>query len=298
VSYLTGTAVGLLAITAALNLYGLGRMAYHATATHAEVQAAAQFVINALAHDIRIAGFWGRHNSGASIRVTSGLRVHCSGDDVSAWALNLRQAVAATDDSYALPCPPHSRAVNGTDVLVLRHASALPQAPRAGRIQVVSNSLTGELFDNGTAPDVGGDSVVHDVQIHAWYLDRDAVSGTGHALRRLTLVTGGRMQNQEIIPGVEDFQVQLGLDTDFDGEVERYADPDIAATVPDAEIAAVRFWLLLRATDDHSDTVGGTAGGTAWTSIDSDRPPLSFDDDTQRIAVTRTVFLQNAGPGA
>lgn len=293
VSYLTGTAVGLLAITAALSLYGLGRMAWQSAANQAEVHGAAQFAVNALVHDIRLAGFWGRHNSGASVRVSQGLRVHCGKTDVSTWALKLALAVESTDDAYLLPCRPHSRAVDGTDVLVLRRASALPQTPRAGRVQVVSNSLVGELFDDGIPPQVGGFSAVHDLKIHAWYLDRDAVNGPGHALRRLTLVAGGRMQNQEIIPGVEDFQIQLGLDTDFDGDVERYADPDIAATVDAAGIAAVRFRILLRATDEHA----GTAGATTWDSIDRDRPPLHFNDDIRRIAVTRTVFLRNAESG-
>ena len=54
------------------------------------------------------------------------------------------------------------------------------------------------------------------------------------SLRRKTLINGGVIEDQEMITGVENLQVQFGLDTNGDGTVERYVDPDSPTVTPGA----------------------------------------------------------------
>ena len=71
--------------------------------------------------------------------------------------------------------------------------------------------------------------------------------------------TSSNVADEEVLPGVEDLQIQFGVDTDpvgsaNRGSIDRYVNPGDpiltpgdAAFIPDAEILAVRIWLRIRA---------------------------------------------------
>jgi hypothetical protein len=132
------------------------------------------------------------------------------------------------------------------------------------------------------------DLPLHNVQIHGWYVDAASSEANLPALYRYTLVSGGLLQNQEIMPGIEDFQVTLGVDRDADGQVDGFVDP---GTAPTARILAIRVWLLVRMAQPES----GHIDNGPWYSIDIDHTaPLQPADHYRRASAERTVWLRNA----
>jgi prepilin-type N-terminal cleavage/methylation domain-containing protein len=299
--------IGLVLILGAVNIYAQGRQSFRTAETIARMQENARFALDLMGPDIRLADFWGRSSEAAFITVPAGITVTCGANNVTAWALDLANGIEAIDDGYTLPCPAFTGAQPDTDVLVVRHASGQATAPTAGRLQIQSGRVAAALFNNGAIPGGGVPapplSATHDMVVHAYYVDQQSALGANvPSLRRQTLVAGASgggavIQDQEIIPGVENLQVQFGLDTNDDGTVERYVDSDAAIITPgavgfdpDARIMTVRLWMLVRAEqreNAHTDT-------GPYTPPDGDLANITPNDPFRRLPVTTTITLRNA----
>jgi hypothetical protein len=203
--------------------------------------------------------------------------------------------VQASNDDYAglVPCPAFGNDwVDNSDVLVVRHASGATTAPTAGVVQIQSDRTIARMFDSG-APPVGGACpplCTFDFQTHVYYVAGSSSAGpTVPSLRRKTIVNG-QLVDQELITGVEDFQVQLGVDTDGDNDVERYVDADHAIVTPlvgNAKVLAVRVWLMFRA---EQPEIGFTDGASySYADVANYRPADGF----RRALVNKTIMLRN-----
>ena len=96
--------------------------------------------------------------------------------------------------------------------------------------------------------------------MNGYYVSPTSTLGAGiPSLRRKRLVNGPQVIDEEVLPGVEDMQVELGVDTDpfgaaTRGSINRYVNPgapmlDPASPLfdPNAQILAVRVWFRIRA---------------------------------------------------
>ncbi|MDP6437436.1 MAG: PilW family protein [Gammaproteobacteria bacterium] len=280
--------LGSIIIAGALSLFNSVRAAYTSAQLMASLQERGAFALTALEDDLRLAGFWGLHSDAGLINIPSGIRVHCAGRNISAWALQLADPVDATDNGALLPCPPADRFVPGTDTLIVRHASA-ETADDPDRIRLHTSETTGNIFRAGAPPDISGANTF-ELQISAWHLDAASSESGLPALRRFTLTNNGLMQNQEIMPGVEDFQVLLGIDRDGDLQIDSFVNGDDRDGAP---VLAVSIWLLIRS--ERSEP--GHHDNGPWYSIDTDaRNPLRPDDSYRRASFMRTVYLRNRPP--
>ena len=105
----------------------------------------------------------------------------------------------------------------------------------------------------------------------------------------MTLDTGPEIVDEELVPGVEDPQVQFGIDTDADGSVNSYVNPGSPA-LAGVEILAVRLWLRLRA---EREELGFTDEATYEYAGRSFTP----DDALRRLVVSATIQLRNRSAG-
>ncbi len=118
------------------------------------------------------------------------------------------------------------------------------------------------------------------------------------ALRRIVLrmnAGAADIVDEEIAPGVENMQVQFGIDVDEDNTVDRYVnpgdgvyDPTSADFVPGSRIITARVWLVVRSIDREiglSDDRGYTPG-----DVDLGSP----DDEFRRMQVSKTILLRNS----
>jgi len=204
-------ALGVVLITGALRLFIQFRAAWQTAENFAAAEERIAFALTALEQDAQLAGF---HRQTA-YNLPDGFAVRCAGTDISSWALNMSARVAAHDGSYGLPCPANTSPVSGSDILVLRYA------------------------DPGMNSGADNDPPVH---IRAWYLDQASSTPGEASLHRYTLVRGGLLQDQEIISGVADFQIELGIDRNTDGLTDGFV---TAATANGQPILAIRFRLTV-----------------------------------------------------
>jgi type IV pilus assembly protein PilW len=165
----------------------------------------------------------------------------------------------------------------------------------------------GQIFNNGALPAgfTATNSETHQLVVNAYYVDRRSslspAADTTPSLRRKTLQqSGAAIVDEEILPGVEDMQIQFGVDTDVlgaanRGSIDRYVNandpilnPANPAFLPDAEILAVRIWLRIRA----ERTENGFTDTATYVYGDRNVGPLN--DGFRRIVVSKTIYLRNA----
>jgi type IV pilus assembly protein PilW len=124
-------------------------------------------------------------------------------------------------------------------------------------------------------------------------VDQDSNERVGTpSLRRKQLdVAGGApaITDLQIVPGVEDLQVEFGADLNNDQNADYFVQPNTAIPAGD-QVVAVRVWLLVRAeqqetgfTDGRTYTYASRVGPTAYTPGDSFR----------RVLVSKTIALRN-----
>lgn len=296
IELMVSMAIGLFLTWGAFQVYLQSKSNYRAAEVNTRLNENARFALETLEPDLRLAGFWGRHRDAALLALPPPVTVSCDGANVSGWALDLATPVAATDDDYDLPCDPYSEAREGSDVLLVRHASELIRAPQAGQIQVQSSLIRAQFFDDGVVPaGFAADTETRDVVVNAYYVDNaSSFDDNVPSLRRQTLVNGGVMEDQEMISGVENLQVQFGLDSNGDGSVDRYVDPDDPAAGTDT-ILAVRLWLLVRSEESPG---AGYSDPRNYASPDADGAVIvagegPYPAGFQRLEVTKTVLLRN-----
>jgi type IV pilus assembly protein PilW len=236
----------------------------------------AAFALALLQDDVLLTGFWGLHSDGETITVPADIIVYCGKKDVSVWALQTAVSIEGDNNSYTLPCPARTSAEMATDTLTLRHASARPVAPTKDKLQLQTSHTGGTLFNDGALPSASAGLRTHNLNIHSWYIDKHSSEPDLPGLYRLSLVKGGSMQHQEIMPGVENLQILFGVDRDTDGIIDGFVEPD---EVTDSLIHAVQIRIQLRSAHPEPGYVN--------------KEP-NTGDNYRRLSATRTVWLRNS----
>lgn len=306
-----------LLVAGAAQLFVDGQKAYRANERVAELQEVARHALAVLALDLRMAGYWGLSHESARItgsaapgEPTPAALVPAAagiGDCGPNWAIHLGQHVSALEDGYALDCPAFNRRPQpDSDVLVIRRASVPTDSPPATpRLRIVANQAHGQLVIAPCAdarnsactrlpplPTIPG-ARVHDLIANAYYISRDATGRNGlPSLRRKRLVgsaSGAAIQDEEIIAGIENLQVQLGVgDVAGDGAV-RFVNPsEVDADDALHPIVAVRLWLLVRAESREPGFIDGQQR-----EFPAGRLVAPPNDAIRRLLVTTTVYLRN-----
>jgi hypothetical protein len=89
-------------------------------------------------------------------------------------------------------------------------------------VQLEHTPTGARLFADGNPVTSGA---LHDLRVHSWYVDSRSSEPGMPALRRLTLVHGGAMQSQEVMPGIERLQVRFAVDSNDDAVVDAMVSP-------------------------------------------------------------------------
>lgn len=306
IEMMVAMAISTVLLLGSFNIYTQTRSSYRTTESVARLQENVRFAADTLAYDIQLAQFWGQTND-PGFTHTPDVRISCENVDVTSWALDVDAlssvdmvtGIQASDDTYDLVCP-GSDPRDKSDVLVIRHASAEPVAvPLNGHVQIQSNGEGARIFASDVAPlEYADNGSTHDVIINAYYVSNQSkYDASLPALRRRSLV-GDVMQDQEIIPGVENLQVQFGVDTTADGEVNGYVDSDhVLIGTPGVRIRSVRLWLLVRS--EMTEQGQGYRDTKTYVTPDADLADINpaadadYPAEYRRVSITKTIFLRN-----
>jgi len=312
---MTALAVGSFLVIGATSVYLQGRRTFQDNETISRLHEDARFALEVMEPDIRMAGFFGRQARADLIRnvagpldpVPPGLAVAAPNCGTN-WAIDLSRPVAGTNNDYNWSCaPPLGDPQPGSDTLLVRRAAEDPVfgALDPGRIYLhTTRSLANALFIGSAGlpfTTIAGTAATHELITHGYYVSTQSSLGSEvPSLRRWRLTSGPALVDEEILPGVEDMQIEFGVDTDAlgsptRGSINRYAaaddpilDPADPAFNSDAQVLAVRVWLLVRGLEREQ----GFAD-SAYAYSDRDWGAALAPQDTRRVLVSRTVYLRN-----
>lgn len=294
VELMVALAIGVFLIAGALTVFAKTRDLYRSNEEAARLQETARFAMNILETELRMANYWGLMNRAdlftnaardpadalpATIAPGVGAVVNqCGGN----WPLRVLDYVEAFNGAspFPLTCAATGTPQAGSDVLVVRRASVDPLVSLAGtdgqlKIQV---SRTGAALFSGDDPTSTGFLLpVSETRIlvaNAYYVSTDAATGVPTLRRKRLDFVGGApaITDEEITPGVEDLQVEFGVDDDGNGIVDYYTAPPVGGVAVTDQVVAVRVRLQVR----------------------SERPDFSLPGDSfRRMTAMKTIQLRN-----
>ncbi len=317
VELLVALGIGSFLMIGAVQVYNQSRQAFVINESIACVQETAQFAMETMEADLRMASNWGQTSRPSAINgryidasdpdplgLTNALVNACGAD----WALDLVQPLVGSNNAYTLPCA--AQGVGGpqpnSDVFTTRRATVAAAAPLAGRIQIQTTRIQGQLFADGNVPPgfnldplVGPVSETHSLLVNSYYVaaSSDLIPGVP-TLRRKTLVTTGGapdIDDQEVAPGVENIQLQLGVDVDEDNTVDRYVNPGDPifipgdpAFIPLARVMTARIWMVVRGINPEIGIQDNVNYQPADVGLGV------YADNFRRMQVSKTILLRNA----
>ncbi|HNP64322.1 MAG TPA: PilW family protein [Woeseiaceae bacterium] len=308
VELMVALAIGSFLMVGAIQIYNQSRQAFVVNESIARVQETAQFAMDTIEADLRMASNWGRNSRGLAVEGRSiagtanpnGLPQpldNCAAD----WVLNLALPIDGVNNGYGLACPATGGTQANSDVITVRRASVVPVLPENGRLQIQTTRIQGELFADGAIPSAfsAADSATHNLMVSSYYVSpASELIGNVPTLRRQRLgVDAGApaIFDEEVAPGVENIQLQLGIDVDQDNTVDRYVNPGspiynptAIGYVPGARVMTARIWMVVRGIDIEP----GVQDTTDYEPGDVDLGVPA--DSVRRMLVSKTILLRNA----
>ncbi len=319
IELMVALAIGSFLMIGAVTVLMQSKTAFRVLEAVSRLQENARFALDVLEPDIRMASYFGLTSRSDKIQgratpqapTPPGFRV---GNDCGAnWTINVAEEVSGTNNGYRWTCPAFGRAAQpAADSLVLRRVSGNPIVPplEGGTLYMQSARFQDSQLFVGPSLPVGHlptTSQTHRFIVNGYYVSAhsslDTPDNSVPSLRVKTLVGGARgprIVDQEVLPGVEDFQIQFGIDTDVvgaaaRGAINRYVNPDdpildlfSAAFNPDVTILAVRLWVRLRAERPEN----GFTDTMNYTYADQNVP--APNDQFRRTVISKTIYLRNA----
>ena len=277
-----------------------------------------RYAMDLLSEDLRLAGYFGEFDT-SRVPAPGATPDPCS-IDVGVLATAIPVAVQGYDNSVSLNCL--SNVKSGTDVIVVRRASTCVvgetgcdnQVSGAPYIQVsLCNTQSTTPFELNTVTgamtrkklDCVAPADLRRFFTHIYFIANEDNTGDGiPTLKRAELGAGG-WTIVPLVEGIENLQIEYGIDTDCDGKPDVYtADPEnyvatysASCTVPTApvwlNVTAVKVNLLARNTDgtrNYTDRKTYALGYNADNSANTVGP---FNDDFKRHTYQAAVTLSN-----
>ena len=318
VELMVAMVLGLFLMFGAVTVYNQSRATYRTNEAVSRLQEVGRLALNVIETDVRMANYWGLSNradyiinaAGPDDPPASGFtgeqldRIDVCGGDDSNWAVNLRSYIEGSNNSYGLvgtSCQAYKVAETNADTITVRRASdTQPTTLDTTRVYLQTSRIQGTLFVPGCATPTNTACIPaaysppasqsRQLVVHSYYVDRQSTMQTNlPSLRRKTfseVTTGTGVRDEEIAAGVEDLQVQFGIDTTNDTNADQYVDPD---DVPaGASIVSATIWLRIRSEEPEQSQKDSRS--YQYADMAAAYVP---NDKYRRIVVSKTIQLRN-----
>jgi len=255
--------------------------------------------------------------AGSSDCVNSAGNQGFNGLDIG-WALDATRPVYGFSEEYITANGfPYTDCISGSylrgDTVEVRYAGERIAKTNLddSTVYIVSQGQFSELFfgatpkdqpqgakDNGWGVDPALFPAVtyHQYEAILYYVSSwtDAADDGVPSLRRVSLQAGPSVVDEVVLTGVENLQIQFGLDTDNNSSVEtvqKYSDPSLISSSQWSQVRSAQVWLVVKAKQSRTDNVGqvfnipAVPGGTY--------PATAPTDGFKRFMASTTVKLRN-----
>jgi type IV pilus assembly protein PilW len=311
IELMVALAIGSFLMIGAVQVYTQSRQAFVINESIARVQETAQFAMDTIEADLRMASNWGRNSRGLAVAGRSIIGdvnpstpslPQPAGNCAPDWVLNLGMPIDGSNNSYDLACLAKGGSQANSDIITIRRASVTPAPLEAGRLQVQSTRIQGQIFSDGVIPGgfTAADSATHNLIVTSYYVSPTSTLINGvPTLRRHRLIGGGlagpRIVDEEVAPGIENVQLQLGVDVDQDNTVDRYVNPGdpiynptAVGYIPGARIMTARIWMIVRGINIEPGVQDGVnyKPGDVVLGVPT--------DNFRRMQISKTILLRNA----
>lgn len=299
--------LGLLIVQAVISLFLTSSRNYGQDQKVAALQDEMRFAIAQLTQDIEMAGFWANLLDPALIDLHDSLTLttDCGPTAVTNWVYTERSPLATADNvtgstaNAAFSCIASGDVRPGTDILALKRVAGHNLAGKefkANNVYLEANASSGRLFEfpdetepnNISPPPISSNSWPYRPVIY--YIQPYAVTagdGIPNLCRKYLTINAGtpRMETECIASGVEDFQVEFGLDTNSDGKPDTFVSAPSNVQLPQA--VQLRIALLMRS----SSPDGGYSNAKTYTL--GNKAAYTPADNFYRRVISTTVLLRN-----
>ena len=295
VELMVAMALGLFLLFALVEILINGKQSFGSANHLSRLQENGRIATNLLVSDLKRAGYMGGNSDVPAISGTTAPQTATAGCPTGSrdWGLMIEQPLFGLNDErtdYA--CIPAASYLRG-DILVLRHAAPWVET---GALITTRTYLRSSLFDGKTflgsaeanatndVPDTPNS--VREMQAHAYFVGPSGRSCNGVAvpsLFRVSLADNGQPAINELLPGIENFQVQYGVN-------DQYLNADDIALADWPNVVTARIWLLVRS----ECTERGFTDGTTYTMGDvSYTPGDAANNGHRRQLYSSVVMIRN-----
>lgn len=307
IELMIGMVLGLILIGGVLSIFIQTQQSSRADNNVARMQDQARFALDELASDIRMAGYLSDPLTPAAVTLDAGLALgtDCGPPGTPQWIYRLMDPAngnfltitgvnnasgATANNAYGCIATNELRA--NTDIIATKRVagrSLTPAQLQAGTVYLRTNGSIGLLYGQPGGAAFGAPFTDWEYRPRVYYIRRfsDNANDNIPSLCRKVLAFGGAptMQTECIAQGIEDLQIEYGIDTDADGAPNRYAvNPPIADL---QNVISARITLLARTLQRDPRYVD------AKTYTLSDAPAYSPGDNFHRRIYSVTVPIHN-----
>ena len=319
VELMIAMAIGLVITMSVLSVYVNSSRNFAMDERYARMQENARYSLRVLSEDLLMVDFWGQIISTDTIASSLTPTTGDCGVDInlfvanSAFLFNNNHATAAVD--HFSPCSAiSSNRQSDSDILVIKRVEGALTAQtyidaadsdgdgditevisvggsslQTGTVYLRSNSISGTLINDASSTNQPAQGWSDWLYIPRIYFLRDYFKTAGDGIPSLCRldINGSRLNSLSCLAeGVEDMHIEFGLDTDTDGDANRYtANP----TVDDMETAvSARIHVLVRSTDTVPFYINNKTYQLGDESI------AAANDGYLRNVFTTTVSLRNS----
>lgn len=300
VEMLLAMLIGIIIMGGILSVYTNTRDLQRSSEDQVNLVTDARFALETIGYDLRHAGVFGGTNVPTLVSCRKG-DTGCPaalplavGDCHNEWYTDIVQPVFGGESVIpgGYGCILNHQA--NTDVLVVRYADSNPVLTAdlvAGTAYVRSNYLSGQLFMGTAQPvipdDAGTLTANHQLYSRAYYISNFTnAPGDGlPSLRRVDLINGPQVQDQLILPGATNLQVQYGEDLDGDGSIDQFVNAD---TVTDfTKVYAARLWVLIKTEREEQGLNTAKTYTIAGTTLNTP------NDGFRRLLISSVIKMRN-----
>jgi len=280
IELLVAVTLGLFLMAALVEVLLSGNRSFTSANHLSRLQENGRIATSMIVTDLKRAGYMGGNSEIDQILGSEGPvvpAITCPTADTT-WGRMITERISGLDDTNAgYACIPNASYLRG-DILTVRLASpwVVTGALSANQMYLRTSMFEGKIFQGNDTADINNTVLdtpqsVHDLLSYAYFVGDSGRTCSGAAvpsLFRVRLGPTGQPLTDELLPGVEHFQVQYGVNGQY-LDANNVADFD--------QVITARIWLLIRSECAETGFTDGktyTLGDQVYTPADSFRRQL------------------------